>query len=37
MRRTAEGLELGIGVETLVGRADSGDLGDDLCDLSSRQ
>ena len=31
--RTPEGIELGIDVEALVGRGDSGDLGDDLSDL----
>jgi AAA ATPase domain len=31
--RTPEGFELGIDVEALVGRGDSGDLGEDLSDL----
>jgi AAA ATPase-like protein len=31
--RTPEGLEIGVDVEALLGRGDSGDLGDDLSDL----
>jgi hypothetical protein len=31
--RTPEGLEIGVDVEAMLGRADSGDLGDDLSDL----
>lgn len=31
--RTPEGLEIGVDVEAMIGRADSGDLGDDLSDL----
>ena len=31
--RTPEGLEIGVDVDALLGRADSGDLGDDLSDL----
>ncbi|MHB1539303.1 MAG: AAA family ATPase [Solirubrobacteraceae bacterium] len=31
--RTADGLEIGLDVEALIGRGDSGDLGEDLSDL----
>jgi len=31
--RTPEGLEIGVDVEAMIGRGDSGDLGDDLSDL----
>jgi hypothetical protein len=31
--RTPEGLEIGVDVEAMLGRGDSGDLGDDLSDL----
>lgn len=31
--RTPEGIELGIDIEALIGRGDSGDLGDDISDL----